>query len=111
MIVAGGLLPRDHDGVEHARLHEVARDAEAAPAPDALAEEDVAAGAHARVCDVRALLARTGPARRRLASLAAALDALSPLAVLERGYSLAADPAGRLVRDAATLAPGPMSAP
>jgi exonuclease VII large subunit len=43
---------------------------------------------------------------RRLAELAASLDALSPLAVLERGYSLAADASGRLVRDASTLAPG-----
>lgn len=45
-------------------------------------------------------------ARRRLAALAASLDALSPLAVLERGYSLASDEAGRLIRDAAALAIG-----
>lgn len=43
---------------------------------------------------------------RRLAGLASALDALSPLAVLERGYSLAADANGRIVRDAGDLEVG-----
>ncbi len=43
---------------------------------------------------------------RRLATLSSGLDALSPLAVLDRGYSLARDPRGRLVRDAREIATG-----
>jgi exodeoxyribonuclease VII large subunit len=39
--------------------------------------------------------------RFRLAS--GALDALSPLAVLQRGYALAQDTSGRLIRDAAKV--------
>lgn len=54
----------------------------------------------------RALRARVAGPLRRLAELASALDALSPLAVLERGYSLAAGANGQLVRDAAQLATG-----
>jgi exodeoxyribonuclease VII large subunit len=62
----------------------------------------------------RALAARVADPKRRLSELAAALDALSPLAVLERGYSLATVAAAgsddlsgrRLVRDAAELAEG-----
>lgn len=55
-----------------------------------------------------AAAARFADARRRLARLAAALDALSPLAVLARGYALAqrGGPDGPIVRDAAELAPG-----
>lgn len=51
----------------------------------------------------RALRARVARPVRRLAQLSSSLDALSPLAVLERGYSLAAGPNGRLVRDASEL--------
>ncbi len=54
----------------------------------------------------RALRSRATDAARRLARLSASLDALSPLAVLERGYSLAADANGHLVRDASELSPG-----
>jgi exodeoxyribonuclease VII large subunit len=54
----------------------------------------------------RGLRARVTTQARRLAGLSSALDALSPLAVLERGYSLAVDPGGRLVRDAGDLTPG-----
>ncbi len=54
----------------------------------------------------RALRARIAMPVRRLAELTSTLDALSPLAVLERGYSLAADTSGRLVRDAAELRDG-----
>jgi exodeoxyribonuclease VII large subunit len=43
--------------------------------------------------------------RERLGLTAARLDALSPLAVLGRGYALVRDRDGRLVTDAATLAP------
>lgn len=51
----------------------------------------------------RALRARVAAPVRRLAQLSSSLDALSPLAVLERGYSLAADSNGRIVRDAAEV--------
>lgn len=54
----------------------------------------------------RALRGQVARPQRRLAELASALDALSPLAVLERGYSLATASDGRVVRDAAELAAG-----
>ena len=41
--------------------------------------------------------------RERLALAAASLDALSPLGVLQRGYAIAQDASGRLVRDAASV--------
>jgi len=41
--------------------------------------------------------------RERLAIAAASLDALSPLAVLQRGYAVAQDAEGKLIRDAATV--------
>ena len=45
-------------------------------------------------------------ARARMAVSAASLDALSPLAVLTRGYALAQDEQGRLLRDARTVRVG-----
>ena len=42
--------------------------------------------------------------RERLALAAASLDALSPLSVLQRGYAVAQDASGRLLRDAAAMA-------
>ena len=42
----------------------------------------------------------------RLAALSARLEALNPLAVLERGYAIAMDPSGRIVRDASQLSLG-----
>jgi exodeoxyribonuclease VII large subunit len=45
-------------------------------------------------------------ARARLGLAAAALDAMSPLAVLERGYAIAQDANGRVVREAATVPTG-----
>ena len=54
----------------------------------------------------RALRNRVSLPARRLAQLASTLDALSPLAVLERGYSLAAAADGRLIADASTLKAG-----
>jgi exodeoxyribonuclease VII large subunit len=45
-------------------------------------------------------------ARKRLGLAAAALDALSPLAVLERGYAIAQDKNGRLVREASSVSIG-----
>jgi exodeoxyribonuclease VII large subunit len=50
---------------------------------------------------------RLVPERRaRLATAAARLDALSPLAVLGRGYALARGPRGEILRDARQVAPG-----
>lgn len=42
----------------------------------------------------------------RLTAAAARLEALNPHAVLERGYAIATDQTGHIVRDAAGLAPG-----
>jgi exodeoxyribonuclease VII large subunit len=44
-------------------------------------------------------------ARVRLQTLAAQLDPLSPLRVLERGYAIARDEAGRILKDATEVAP------
>jgi len=62
-----------------------------------------------RTLDLRMERAVADRARRAgtgLAELASKLDALSPLAVLERGYSLATRPDGRLVRSASDTAVG-----
>jgi exodeoxyribonuclease VII large subunit len=45
-------------------------------------------------------------ARERLGLAAASLDALSPLAVLQRGYAIAQDAAGKPLRDAAAVNAG-----
>jgi exodeoxyribonuclease VII large subunit len=50
--------------------------------------------------------ARLEQARQKLGLAAASLDALSPLAVLQRGYAIAQDKDGRLVRDAAAVTVG-----
>lgn len=44
--------------------------------------------------------------RERLALAAASLDALSPLGVLQRGYAIAQDASGKLIRDAASVTVG-----
>ncbi|HET6577591.1 MAG TPA: exodeoxyribonuclease VII large subunit, partial [Gemmatimonadales bacterium] len=44
--------------------------------------------------------------RQQLARLAAQLDALSPLRVLQRGYAVATDPDGRVLKHRAEFAPG-----
>jgi exodeoxyribonuclease VII large subunit len=53
-----------------------------------------------------AATSRLDEARQRFTLAAAALDALSPLAVLERGYAIAQDGKGRLVRDAQAVSVG-----
>ncbi len=55
---------------------------------------------------VARMTARMEQERHALAAAAGRLDAFSPLAVLERGYALARDAKGRLVRDAAALEVG-----
>ena len=85
---------------------------------DALSCRLSPAGVSARAARARARLAalRTGSvaqararleeARSRLAVAAAALDALSPLAVLQRGYALAEGEGGRLLRAAPSVGVG-----
>jgi exodeoxyribonuclease VII large subunit len=50
-------------------------------------------------CNI-AIEQRVDDAKNRLGLAAASLDALSPLAVLHRGYAIAQDESGKLVRDA-----------
>ena len=50
--------------------------------------------------------ARLAVPRRRLEGLAASLDAMSPLKVLGRGFAVAADERGQILRRAADAAPG-----
>ncbi|MBI3767933.1 MAG: exodeoxyribonuclease VII large subunit [Deltaproteobacteria bacterium] len=54
----------------------------------------------------RAIGATLRDGRARVAGAAGSLDDLSPLAVLQRGYSLTRRPDGTVVRDAGTLAEG-----
>jgi exodeoxyribonuclease VII large subunit len=67
--------------------------------------------AHARFIVLRAeqsaaVTSRLEEARARLAAAAASLDALSPLAVLKRGYSVAEDARGSILRDARRVRAG-----
>jgi exodeoxyribonuclease VII large subunit len=62
------------------------------------------AGTSARVSAHREML--TSDARERLASLAGKLDALSPLAVLTRGYAIVTGPSGKAVVDANAVTTG-----
>ena len=56
-------------------------------------------------CDT-AVQIKVQDGRERLALAAASLDALSPLGVLQRGYAVAHDADGKLLRDAASVNPG-----
>ena len=52
------------------------------------------------------MAARIDNAKRQLALRASSLDAMSPLKVLERGYAIAHDEHGRVIREAATVSVG-----
>jgi exodeoxyribonuclease VII large subunit len=53
-----------------------------------------------------AINVRMETGRQQLGVAAAALDAMSPLRVLERGYAIAQNRGGNVVREATTVAPG-----
>lgn len=73
--------------------------------PRALAREgDGIERSAARLRDAGSRLLR--PAEATLARLAASLDALSPLSVLTRGYAIARDASGRVIRRADEVGPG-----
>lgn len=61
-------------------------------------------GAHRNLS--RAVAARLVDGRRRFELAARALNAVSPLATLERGYAIVANAAGRVLQDATSLRPG-----
>ena len=52
------------------------------------------------------IAARLETAKQQLGVAAAALDAMSPLKVLERGYAIAQDTRGRVVREATAMTIG-----
>jgi exodeoxyribonuclease VII large subunit len=54
----------------------------------------------------RAVAAHRVDRRQRLELAARALNAVSPLATLDRGYAIVADAGGKVLRDAAALIPG-----
>ena len=68
-----------------------------------LSVAELDAGTEAVVCAFRTQLAAR---RAHTERLAAQLDALSPVKILERGYALVFDANGALVKDATKLAPG-----
>jgi exodeoxyribonuclease VII large subunit len=54
----------------------------------------------------RSVAARLGDSRQRLELATRALNAVSPLATLDRGYAIVSDAGGRVLQDAAGLRPG-----
>jgi exodeoxyribonuclease VII large subunit len=55
---------------------------------------------------LRAMKFLAAGSRARIDQLAAQLDALSPVKILERGYALVFDGNGKLLKDASTVSPG-----
>jgi exodeoxyribonuclease VII large subunit len=53
-----------------------------------------------------ALLAKTSAHRQQLSALAAHLHAVSPQAILERGFSITTDPSGAVIRSASSVRKG-----
>ncbi len=104
-------IDRIEMGLERAlrrRLHEAARDLDGVTRAFLEAGRTRSAAARARTQAAattldRAMRARLAGRAGRLVALASKLDALSPLAVLGRGYSLAERADGTLVRSAAEL--------
>jgi exodeoxyribonuclease VII large subunit len=70
-----------------------------------LADARLRLDAASSACD-GLIAARIQEGRERLGLAAASLDALSPLGVLQRGYAIAQDASGRLLRDATTVSQG-----
>jgi exodeoxyribonuclease VII large subunit len=66
-------------------------------------QRDLHAQEHALAANMRSRLVRF---RSRIDGAAGRLNALSPLNILERGYSLVFDEEGKLVKDAAQVQPG-----
>jgi exodeoxyribonuclease VII large subunit len=69
----------------------------------AITRSQLGAGVNALLAAIRARFAKD---RASLEQLAAKLDALSPVKILDRGYALIFDPGGALVKDADQLQPG-----
>ena len=65
--------------------------------------KELEAGVSAMAAAARAALAAR---RSRLERLAAGLEALSPVAILERGYALVFDSSGNLLKDSTRVSPG-----
>ncbi|HYW72463.1 MAG TPA: exodeoxyribonuclease VII large subunit [Pyrinomonadaceae bacterium] len=89
----------------HRRLHEASRNVSLPQLRSLLA------AARARFDSLnnsrdQAMALRRETAQRKLALAAAALDAMSPLRVLERGYAIAHDAEGRVVREAGSVSTG-----
>ncbi|MEE9386883.1 MAG: exodeoxyribonuclease VII large subunit [Nannocystaceae bacterium] len=108
MVEAQGGLVREISGcvAKRRRRLEVARERLLAQHPRSMAHSD-----RVRLVAARERLARLGDAlvadsRLRLGRASAKLGALSPLAVLERGYAVAQTDRGRVVRSFADVAVG-----